>query len=569
MRDSQKNILFLEVNSSYSHTMLSYGYLRAYTEKMLPGWNWSHLETTINDDGDRILIKILSAKPSVLCATLYLFNHEYTVRLIKKLKRLLPECMIFLGGPEFLGENKAFLLNNPEVTAVIRGDESSFHLLLANMKKREEWEKIPGLCFICKNKYFDAGFAKFAHGLLDETPSPYEKGYYTSGRPFYQIETSRGCRGKCSFCTSALSDAVKCFSISRIRNELETLSKAGICEIRIVDRTFNEDKKRSIELLGIFRQYPGIRFHLEINPALIDQELLNELSLFNHKTLHIEAGIQTLCAKSLKAVKRFGSPAKTLSGLKRLCLLKNAELHADLIAGLPEQKFSDILDDVKELIPINPHEIQLENLKILPGTAISLNPPAGTVWSPLPPYEVLKTRTMTTLQLQKAKHLSKMLDSYLNIPRLKNLIRFAFIRDRSFIEKFLRYLEANSDPMQKYHLEKRLLLLKDYADKKDRMLAEFAIFFWLSGGFPPDKCITGNMPVGTRKIKNVREDESSNGKNIFMSAENISVSRAIEVEFSFNAGDLWLAPESKLIEGKFKYLFYTAQGSRVLKIAAV
>ncbi|MCX6983358.1 MAG: B12-binding domain-containing radical SAM protein, partial [Lentisphaerae bacterium] len=539
MRNSRKTITFLEVNSSYSHTMLSYGYLRAYTEKMLSGWNWNHIETTINEDGDTALMKILSAKPAAVCATLYLFNHEYTVRILKKLKRLLPDCRIFLGGPEFLGDNEDFLLRNPEVNAVMRGDESSFHILLANLTKKDKWEKIPGLCFIHSGKYFDAGFAKFADGL-DESPSPYEKGYYTSGRPFYQIETSRGCGGKCSFCTSALSDDVTCFSISRIRSELEILSKAGICEIRIVDRTFNENKKRALALLKIFRQYPETRFHLEINPALVDDELLEELSLFKAKRLHIEAGIQTLCAKSIKAVKRSGSPEKTLSGLKKLCRLGNAELHADLIAGLPDQKLRDVLDDVKKLISINPHEIQLENLKILPGTSISVNPPAGTVWNPLPPYEVLKTKTMTALQIQTAKHLSKMLDSYLNFPRLKNLIRFAFLRDRSFIEKFLHHLETNSDPMQKYHLDKRLLLLKDYADKNDKLLAEFAVFFWLSGGFPPDKCITGILPVTTRKIKNIREDESPNWRNIYTSNENIPPSKAIEIEFDFNAGDLWL-----------------------------
>lgn len=527
---------------------------------MLPAWNWDHIETSINEDGDATLIKILAAKPDALCATLYLFNHEYTLRLLKKLKRLLPKCMIFLGGPEFLGDNRKFLVDNPEVSAVIRGDESSFHLLLAKADKRDEWEMIPGVCSICKNKYSDAGFAKFA-ASLDETPSPYEKGYYTRGRPFYQIETSRGCRGKCSFCTSALSDGVSCFSISRITNELETLDKAGIREIRIVDRTFNEDKKRSMQLLRLFRQYPGTRFHLEINPALVDRELLDELALFNPGNLHVEAGIQTLCGKSLKAVKRFGSPEKTLSGLKKLCLLKNAELHADLIAGLPGQKFNDVLNDVKRLISINPHEIQLENLKILPGTAISLNPPAGTVWNPLPPYEVLKTKNMPALQLQTARHLSKMLDSYLNIPRLKNLIRFAFFRDNSFIEKFLHYLAANSDPMQKYHLEKRLLLLKDYADKNDKILAEFAIFFWLACGFPPDK-----FGIETKRFKQQEHVGISGARNIFTSGENVSPSRTVEAVFTFNAGDLWLNPDSELTKGKFKYLFLTAQGSRIMEI---
>lgn len=560
MLKSQKNITFLEVNSSYSHTMLSYGYLRAFTEKMSPAWKWEHICATANDVPEKILSNLATLSPDVICGTLYLFNHEYSLNLLKRYKKENQRTRIFLGGPEFLGDNKKFLRRNPEISAVLRGDETSFHLILANIASPSEWKDVPGACFILDEKYHDGGFAKFA-GDLDGIPSPYEKGYFSTDRPFCQIETSRGCSGRCSFCTSALSEGTRCFSLGRIKCEIECLHDAGIRDIRIVDRTFNEDKPRAKALLGLFREYCDTRFHLEINPALVDDELMGQLSMFKQGKLHIEAGIQTFCTRSLNAIRRFGSSAKMASGLKRLVSLENAQIHTDLIAGLPLQKYHDVLADVRKLIVLNPHEIQLENLKILPGTPICSNPPRGLVWNPLPPYEVLKTAQMKRSELLRTKNLSRMLDSFLNYGKLKNLFRFGYRKDREFIVKFLEYLERNSDPEQKEHLDRRLLLIKEYADKNDPLLSELTVFFWLACGFSAHR-----FNMETEKINPWTEADKTREKTIYSSADSIPPSRIIKGLFSFNAGALWLDANAKIARKKLIYRFYSAHGNRMLSI---
>jgi len=540
--------------------MLSYGYLRTFTEKMSPSWEWEHICATTNDDPDKLLSNLAASRPDVICGTFYLFNHEYSLDILKRYKEENPQTRIFLGGPEFLGDNEMFLRRNPEISAVFRGDESSFSMVLSRISEHETWKDIPGICYISSGKYNDNGFAKFA-GNLDEIPSPYEKGYFSPDRPFCQIETSRGCSGRCSFCTSALSEGTRHFSLGRIRSEIECLHKAGIRDIRIVDRTFNEDKSRAKALLGLFRKYSDTRFHLEINPALVDNELMRQLSMFKPGKLHIEAGIQTFCTRSLKAVNRFGSSAKMVSGLKRLVSLENAQVHTDLIAGLPLQKYQDVLADVRKLIALNPHEIQLENLKILPGTPICSNPPDGLLWNPLPPYEVIRTAQMKRSELSRAQNLSRMLDSFLNYAKLKNLFRFGYRRDKMFIVKFLEYLERNSDPTQKQHLDRRLLLIKEYADKNDPLLSELTVFFWLACGFPP-----GKFDLVAEKIKPWTSEDKLPDKLIFSSQSDVIPSRIIKVLFSFNAGDIWLDSDAKFAKRKHVYFFYSAHGNRILQI---
>ena len=49
------------------------------------------------------------------------------------------------------------------------------------------------------------------------------------------------------------------------------------------------------ELLHLFREYtPDICFHLEIHPALLSEELKEELAILPNGLLHLEAGIQSL-----------------------------------------------------------------------------------------------------------------------------------------------------------------------------------------------------------------------------------------------------------------------------------
>lgn len=72
--------------------------------------------------------------------------------------------------------------------------------------------------------------------------------------------------------------------------------------MRVLDRTFNYNNKRAKELLNLFREYPDICFHLEIHPALLSDELKQELATLPKGLLHLEAGIKAFGKTCLNKV---------------------------------------------------------------------------------------------------------------------------------------------------------------------------------------------------------------------------------------------------------------------------
>ena len=87
------------------------------------------------------------------------------------------------------------------------------------------------------------------------------------------------------------------------------------------------------------------------------------LNLAPHGQMHIETGLQTFFEDTYDIVQRIGPMDKTVSGLTRLCSMKNVEVHADLIGGLPGCTVDSHYEDLMTLFKMEPHEIQLENLK--------------------------------------------------------------------------------------------------------------------------------------------------------------------------------------------------------------
>ena len=158
-----------------------------------------------------------------------------------------------------------------------------------------------------------------------------------------------------------------------------------------------------------------------------------------------------------------GKLSDALDGLRFLCALPNMETHADLIAGLPLYHLHEIFEDVRTLAEYAAGEIQLESLKLLPGTEMRRRAEeSGIKYSPLPPYEVLQTHEINVSELQTARQLSRLLDGFYNTPAWQALTRELILNDEQFLHRFLTYLTKANLIDQPMSLEKRGLILYEF-----------------------------------------------------------------------------------------------------------
>lgn len=476
-------ILWIDLNSSYAHSSLALPALHAQIMTD-PSIEWEIVSATINENTGMIVDEIYRHRPDILAATTWLFNHEQLMHVASRVKALLPEACLVLGGPEFLGDNEEFFRKNPFVDCVFRGEgEEVFPQWLTCWNHPEQWHTVPGLCYLTPNKeYKDNGIARVLNfaGLVP----PEQSRFFNWSKPFVQLETTRGCFNTCAFCVSGGEKPVRTLSIESIRERLQLIHAHGIKNVRVLDRTFNYNPRRAKELLRLFLEFhPDIRFHLEIHPALLSEELKEELSLLPKGLLHLEAGIQSLREPVLEKSRRMGKLSDALDGLRFLCALPNMETHADLIAGLPLYHLHEIFEDVRTLAGYAAGEIQLESLKLLPGTEMRRRAEElGIKYSPLPPYEVLQTHEISVSELQTARQLSRLLDGFYNTPAWQALTRELILNDEQFLHRFLAYLTKANLIDQPMSLEKRGLILYEFCKQNYPEYQIQAAIAWIEAG---------------------------------------------------------------------------------------
>ena len=475
-------ILWIDLNCSYAHSSLALPALHAQVMHRTDV-EWTVVHTTTSEPVGEAVNAIYAHRPDVVAATAWLFTHEHLLHIVARVKALLPHAVVILGGPEFLGDNETYLRHHQEIDCVLRGEgEESFAQWLNVWACPKAWGGIPGLCYVRQDTYCDQGIAR----VMDfaSLKAPEESTLFTWGKPFVQVETTRGCFNTCAFCVSGVGDPVRTLPLDDIRLRLNRIRERGIRDVRVLDRTFNYNSRHAIDLLQLFAEFhPHLRFHLEIHPALLPQSVRAVLEAMPHGLLHLEAGIQSLRQEVLDKSLRKGALDNALEGLRFLCSLPNLVTHADLIAGLPLYTLNQIYEDIHTLATYHAGEIQLESLKLLPGTVMRGDAAKlGIRYSSLPPYEVLETDYITSAELQEARRLSRLLDAYYNTGAWRKITRRLILGEEGFLHHFLQYLTEYNYIDQPMSLERRGELLYLFCREHYPAYATDVSIAWIEAG---------------------------------------------------------------------------------------
>jgi radical SAM superfamily enzyme YgiQ (UPF0313 family) len=451
-------ILLSTLNARYTHASLGLRYLLA---------NMGDLQTqtalqefVIGIRTADAVERLLAHKPRIIGFGVYIWNVEETTRLVAMLKRVAPEVVIVLGGPEVSYEsNEQQIVQLADYTVTGWGDVTFPQLCRQILHGPKPLMKI------------QAG----VQPPLDEVALPY--GLYTdediAHRTLY-VEASRGCPFKCEFCLSSLDKTAWPFDLDRFLGELETLHARGARLFKFVDRTFNLNIKSSLKIMQFFLDklaaHPDdpVYAHFEVVPDHLPDALKDSIRQFPPGTLQFEIGIQSFNPEVQTLVSRKQNNAKAADNIRWLCEHSHAHLHVDLIAGLPGEDIASFARGFDQLVALAPHEIQFGILKRLRGTPIIRHTePYKLVFDPAPPYTILATDRIAFHDMQRLVRFARYWDLIANSGRFAHTLPFILqrVEGDSAFANFMNlsdWLYRKTDATHRIALEKLATLVTQW-----------------------------------------------------------------------------------------------------------
>ena len=369
-------------------------------------------EFTVHEPRESILAQLLAEKPDVISFSIYIWNRRETLDLIDALAVAHPELRIIVGGPEVSFDGNELFDRHPGLTALIRGEgEEPLRTLLLGWYQAQQPVAIPRTVHRFGTELI-SGPDSSPLNNLDRIPSPFQLGLSDLERGFVYYETSRGCPFCCSFCLSARDNYVRSYSMERIYSDLLFLMQNKVPKVKLVDRTFNYDASRARDIFRfILENNQTTHFHFEIAAHLLDEPTLELLDAAPIDTFQFEIGVQSTLESTLDAIGRKVNLSKLEENVRHLRKSGRINLHLDLVAGLPGDCYDSFLASIDRVISLKPHHLQIEPVKLLPGSPLRAQAAKSQIrHDPNPPYTILASQDLSFAELQRLQEISRLID---------------------------------------------------------------------------------------------------------------------------------------------------------------
>lgn len=416
-------VLLVAINAKYIHSNLAVHSLAEYAS------GYSDMvevaEYTINNQMDKIVMDIFEKKPDVVMFSGYIWNIDEVKDVASKLYKIRPELDIWFGGPEVSFDGPEVIENNKYLKGIIigEGEQCFVELLEHYCDKERELKDICGIMYRDK----DSVTITNPRILLDMNNIPF---VYDDLTPYNNkiiyYESSRGCPFSCSYCMSSIDKTVRFRDIEIVKKDLKHFLVNNIRQVKFVDRTFNIQEKRTMEILEFIRDNDnGItNFHFEVAADLISDDEIQLMQQLRPGLIQLEIGVQSTNEETIKMIDRKMDFNKVAQVVEKLRKNNNIHIHLDLIAGLPKEDMTSFIKSFNDVYRQKPHELQLGFLKVLKGSKMHrMSQEYGLVYSDSVPYEVLKTNWISYEDIIRLKRVEDMVEVYFNSGLFGNVIK--------------------------------------------------------------------------------------------------------------------------------------------------
>lgn len=432
-------VLLCAVNAKYIHSNLAVRYLKKYCES--GSGKISIAEFSINDSINNILKALYSFDAEIYGFSCYIWNIRMLLDICSSLRKAKPSAVIILGGPEVSYDPESILEANDFIDYLVVGEGEASFLELLSFLASGAWEPegIRGIAYR-KGREIVVTPPRPLIADMDTIPYPYDGLEEFCNRIVY-YETSRGCPFNCRYCLSSTIPGVRFLSMERLRRDIKRFAEAGVRQVKLVDRTFNCDIERAVEIMEyIIGLNPSTNFHFELAADLIDERFLETVKKAPAGLFQFEIGVQSTNRPTLSEIERTMDFDRVSSNVRELISYGNTHIHLDLIAGLPFEDMAAFRKSFNDVYALGPDMLQLGFLKLLKGSGIREDSSDyGMEYHTFPPYEVIKTHWLSYRELLLLKDLEQVLEHYHNSGRFRHTL--AFLLEASKAEPFDFFLE--------------------------------------------------------------------------------------------------------------------------------
>lgn len=215
---------------------------------------------------------------------------------------------------------------------------------------------------------------------LDEIPAPayhllpmgkYLMGTLEGTKPFFTVQTQRGCPYKCVFCNVDLNTKkVRRFSPGYVVSQIEHIQRHyGINHFHLIDDTFTLDRKHALDIcIDIMTRNLHVTFEIGTRTNLLTEYLVH--ILYAAGCIRMGFGLETVNENIRKTIRK-DIPLQAYIDANRWCNKYGIETQNACMIGLP----GETRDTIKETMSFlrDNHEIRQANVAIAvpyPGTEL-------------------------------------------------------------------------------------------------------------------------------------------------------------------------------------------------------
>jgi radical SAM superfamily enzyme YgiQ (UPF0313 family) len=323
----------------------------------------------------------------LLGVSTYIWNWEYSKRLIERVKELNANIFIVAGGPQIPHTEEDLFQKLPNIDVVVIGEgEKAFVEILRQRLGLDSkaLDEIEGLV-INENGNRKVTLPRKRLDNVSEIPSPYLTGVFehiiSESDLNFQVsqETHRGCPYSCTFCDwgSATMQKVKRFDRERIVAEYEWMALKKIEVLYNCDANyglFPEDEDLTNELVATKKRHGFPKKFRAAYAKNSNDRVFNIAKNLNDAEMSkgVTLSLQSLDELTLDNIKRRNMKINDFSSLISLYTNNRIPTYTELIVGLPGETLKSFKQGVNTLFEAGQHDgLNIYPAMVLPNAQLN------------------------------------------------------------------------------------------------------------------------------------------------------------------------------------------------------